>query len=508
MLDFKQPPTLVSCALNSLLELVQFANGSLQLDTNSYAILRDYVLSIPNNLFDQWAEKLLLSASRSQIKSDAHFLVFSPALTRLNIDNFPALPVNIHALCNSFQYAVNLKQLCCRYAPFFWSPSDLLLFQNSIMHLQNLQKLTLCNIDLTDSPTFLETVGTSCKKIKELDISYGKIPVTSTKVICENFSTLEVLKLKQHSEKFRTTTLKDIMKILTCLLRLKILDDDTTAWSCVLPAFQQLSNEMYSDLYACIQQLTIYECSATDVNLKFTKLIQNVCLDSKVFQKSPDKNIAHWLRNNFPGLISIDLRLENVWFSTIERFIQTENIGWKIRSIRLSKIPLNLENFQMIGKYAINLKDFEIINQRTLDVVIYDRHIDPFEDRLITPLFCNLRQLSFTGVVDERIASLLLDHSVCLQELQLRTNILPMQFLDHNPLHHLRRLVLDMSHTSQSSTLFVYDLEMEFLRRILQSASHSLRELCLKSRPLNEWNSLCQQLKTANCDLEILRPII
>jgi hypothetical protein len=81
-----------------------------------------------------------------------------------------------------------------------------------------------------ESPSFLETVGKQITSLKELDISYGKIPSQSYGKICENFLHLEVLRMKQHSEEFRTITYKHVMQLLTCLLRLKILDDDTTIW--------------------------------------------------------------------------------------------------------------------------------------------------------------------------------------------------------------------------------------------------------------------------------------
>lgn len=512
MLNLKQPPALVTFALNSLIDLVHLSNGYCTFDTHSYQVLREYLLWIPNNLYDQWAEKLLLASSRTQVKSDAHFLVFSPALTRLNIDEFPTHPINIHTLSRCFQLSVNLRQLHCRYAPFFWSPQDLIVFQNSILHLKNLQKLVLCNISLMESPTFLETVGTSCKNIKELDISYGKLPISSYKTICEAFSNLEVLRMRQHSEEFRTITQKEAIYVLTCLLKLKVLDEDTTVWSCILPAFKQLSKEMYSDSCACLEQLTIYQ-QCSDVNLKFMKMIVSVCLDSKIFKQSSNQNIADWLFNSFPSLRLIDLRLDNVWFPAIENFLQTETIGWKVHSIILSKIPMNFRHFQVIGRYATNLKRFEVINKRPLDEVVIEdlHHLHQnlaAEVRFCQSYFRNLEHLSFTGIWDENISSLLLDHSIHLRELQLRTQTLPMQFLNHNPLSNLCRLLFDISHIMwNTSILFVYDLEKDFLRRVLPSASTSLKEIRLKSRPSQEWESLLQQLKMANCDLQILRPI-
>ena len=84
---------------------------------------------------------------------------------------------------------------------------------------------------------------------------------------------------------------------------------------------------MYSDLAASIQHLTIYQCS--EVNVKLTKKVQSVCLDSRIFKESSHKKIADvntWLFNNFPELQLIDLRLENVRFSVIERFFQTKHV--------------------------------------------------------------------------------------------------------------------------------------------------------------------------------------
>ena len=81
-----------------------------------------------------------------------------------------------------------------------------------------------------ESPLFLEVVGKQISNLKELDISYGKIPSHSYKKICENFLHLEVLRIKQHSEEFRTITHRHVMQLLTSLLRLKVLDDDTTVW--------------------------------------------------------------------------------------------------------------------------------------------------------------------------------------------------------------------------------------------------------------------------------------
>lgn len=511
MLNVKQPSTLVNCAFNRLIDLLHFLiNSSRQPDTDSSTVLREYFLSIPYNLFDQWAERLLVDSNRSKLKSNAHFLVFGPALTRLNIDSFPTLPVNITALCNCFSFSVNLKILCCRYAPFFWSTSDLLIFQNSVIHLRNLQRLILWNINLLDSPTFLDTIGTSCTSLKELDISYGKIPPSACKVISQKFPSLQVLKMKQRSEQFRSITVKNAIELLSSLLKLKVLDDDTTAWSCILPALQELSNEnceIHPHMYAHLEHLTIYQ--SLDINSKFTNMISSVFLDSKIFKQLPDENIADWLYNSFPALRCIDLRLENVRFSTIETFFKTKSIGAKIRSVNLSKVPLNAEHVIVIGKYAPNLKKLEIVNQRTLDTVNSDHYIAAVNNYLTGPLFCKLKHLSFTGMWDETISSLLLNNSTSLKELQIRPYTLPMQFFKHNPLRHLRRLVLDTSHMAwTTSTIHVCDLELDFLRRVLHNASSSLREIRLKSRPANEWESLCLQLKTVNLDMQILRPLM
>lgn len=509
MLRFKQPPSLVTCALNHLIETIQISNGLLAINGHLYEIVREYLLSIPNNLFDEWAEKLLLASSRSAVKSDTHLLVFGPVLTKLNVDDFPSLPVNINMLGSCLQLSVNLRQLCSRYAPFFWSPADLLILQNSILHLKNLQKLVLCNLNLLESPNFLDVIGTSCKNIKELDISYGKIPSLNCKTICEKFTRLELLQLRQHSEEYRVITRKEAINILTSLLTLKVLDEDTTAWSCILPALKQLSTEMYSGSCAFLDHLTIYQ-QCSEVNLKFTQTIKRVCVDSKVFKQPSEESTEDWLIKSFPALHSIDLRIDNVWFPKIQTFLQSKTIGWKVHSILLSKIPLNIEHFQVIGKYATNLKRFEIINQRMLDVTVTDEHQQHAAvDAHFTGVpFSNLEYLSFTGVWNETISSLLLDHSTHIRELQLRTHTLPMQFLNHNPLANLSRLLFDISHIMwNTSILFVYDLEKNFLRRVLHSASASLKEIRLKSRPSKEWESVHQQLMLANCDLHILRPI-
>ncbi|XP_057376398.1 uncharacterized protein LOC130697511 isoform X1 [Daphnia carinata] len=505
MLNLKQPLTLVTCASDCLIELVLFWNSH-QLDIQSFTILREYLLSIPNNLFDQWAEKLMLRLGRLQRNSDALFLIFSSALTRMDIDHFPTLPVNVNRLCDGFRFTTNLRYLCCRYAPFFWSPSDLLMLQKSVGHFTNLQRLVICNIDLMESPSFLETVGNQLSSLKELDISYGKIPADSYKKIGDNFLHLEVLRIKQHSEEFRTITRKHAIQLLVCLLKLKILDDDSTAWSCVLPALTQLSKEMYSHLCASIEHLTIYQCS--EVNIKFTKKVVSVCLDTKVFRESPEHNVTSvstWLCNNFPGLLSINLRLENVLFTTIANFLQSKSMGWKIHSIFLSKIPLNVTHFQIIGKYAPNLKKLEILNQVILDVSTNNQHIAADDvGRLARPYFRHLTHLSFTGAWTENIVCVLLNNCVFLQDLILKPNVLPVTFLKHNPLSYLQRLILDRSHLVWNEC----DLELNFLRYVLKSASNSLRELGLKSRPPIEWDSLLQQLKLENCDFQILRPIV
>lgn len=264
---------------------------------------------------------------------------------------------------------------------------------------------------------------------------------------------------------------------------------------------------MYSNLFASVQHLTIYQCS--EANVKFTKKIVSVCLDTKVFKESPDQNkasVSTWLCNNFPGLLSITLRLENIWFTTIENFLQTKSIGWKIHSILLSKIPLNVTHFQIIGKYAPNLKKFEIVNQGTLDVTANNQHIAADADcRLMgQPSYRHLTHLSFTGAWTENIACILLNNCVSLQDLKLKPNVLPVTFLKHNPVSHLRRLILDRSHLAWN----VCDLELNFLICVLKSTSNSLRELGLKSRPSKEWEGLLQKLKMENCDLQILRPIV
>lgn len=262
---------------------------------------------------------------------------------------------------------------------------------------------------------------------------------------------------------------------------------------------------MYSDLVASIQHLTIYQCS--EVNVKFTKKVLSVCLDSRIFKESSHKKIADvntWLFNNFPELQLIDLRLENVRFSVIERFFQTKHVGWRIHSIFLSKIPLNLINFEIIGKHAPNLKRFEVINQLTLNAMSDDRYIAPENnERLIEPFFGHLVHLSFTGAWEENIMCLLLNNCFLLQELILKPTTISGTFLKHNPLRYLRRLIFDTSHLIWNSS----DQETDFLRRVLQSTS-SLREIGLKSRPSKEWDCLLQQLKITNCDLQVLRSTI
>jgi hypothetical protein len=151
----------------------------------------------------------------------------------------------------------------------------------------------------------------------------------------------------------------------------------------------------------------------------------------------------------------------------------------------------------MIGKYASNLKRFEIINQLTLNAMMDDQYIAPdVNGRLTEPYFGHLIHLSFTGAWEENITFLLLNHCLLLQELILKPTTISGTFLKHNPLRYLRRLIFDTSHLIWNSS----DLEMYFLQRLLQSTS-SLREIGLKSRPSEEWDCLLQQLKIANCDL-------
>lgn len=512
MLNSKQPSPLVICALNRLVKLVHFDNGPFVFTNYSHSTLQEFFSSIPSNLFDQWAEELLLASNQFKIKSDSHLLVFGPALTKLNVDDFPTLPVDVFTLSECLKLSKNIKSLCCRYTPYFWSPSDLFMFQNSLVALKNLQTLVMCNINLVENPNFLQVVGTSCQQIVELDMSYAKIPVSNYQVLCQHFPCLEVLRIKQRSEEYRTFTQTEGSLLLTSLLKLKILDDDTTNWSCIYPAMRQLSIKDTSGDLACanLRQLAIYHIYPSGiVKQKFTKMITNVLLDSKIFKQLTigNQTIADWILDSFPSLLSIDLRLDNVWFPRVQPFLQTEAVGWKIHSIVLSNIPLNIRHFQTIGKHVTNLKRFEVINRRTLDTDAMMEGVVDFVDEPDVPgqLYNSLAYLSFTGMWNESISSLLLNHSFSLQELKLKTYTLHTEFIRFNRLDNLQRLLLDVSYIT--CEMSVYELEKDFLRQVLPSASKSLKNIRLKSRPPEEWQSLAQVFKVANCDWKMLKPI-
>ena len=94
-----------------------------------------------------------------------------------------------------------------------------------------------------------------------------------------------------------------------------------------------------------------------------------------------------------------------------------------------------------------------------------------------------------------------------MKELHLKAHTLPIQFLKRNPLAQLERLVLDLSYIIWNVSIFyVYDMELDFIRRVIKSAT-ALREIHLKNRPSKEWELLRQHLKIENLDLEILRPL-
>lgn len=504
----RQPKSLSTAALQFLIKLVQSHHTTCQNDSQ-LSSLRQY-LTIPPNLFDCFADGLLSVSSKEQIKSSVvHNLVFGSALTRINLDDFPSLPgFNVAALHLLLANCTNLKVLISRYTPFFWTSSDIHLFQQSFLHLKNLQSLTLCNMDLSNNPTFLKVVGTHCPVIKEMDLSHSQIPaLMHLDFTEENFPFLEILVLKQKSEEFRTFGKKEVVQILKQIAKLRILDDDTGTWSCVLPALHQLNCDNYTKPFALIENITIYQ-TCTDLAPEYVRSVERIKIDGRAFRRIRplDPTVSDWIPQTFPNLRSIDIRLENIGFPIIQDFLTGS--GKMIHSLYLSSMPLSTHQFQIIGEYAPNLRKLEVVNQSPLDIsnihsIRLQGHNDP-----CAKYFRQLEFLSYTGVWDESLASLLLDHSIHLKELHLKAHSLPVQFLSRNPLTDLMRLVLDLSFVMMwsASVLFVYDMELDFVQRVIQKAS-SLREIRLKSRPTKEWESLQEHLKSSNFDLQILRPI-
>ena len=361
----KQPVRLLNSALQRFIEFL-ICFSSCQVDSNLFSILQKYVSAIPPNLWDQWAEQLLSTLDQSKSNSDLQYLIFGNSLTSINLDNFSTLlPVNCQTFCNFFPVSSNVRNLCSRYAPFFWTTSQLYLFQNSAIHLKNLQHVTLCNLDLRESPHFLETIGRSCLKIKELDISHGRIPVSQCRIISQNFANLQVLKIKQKSEKSQSFSIDEAVQILTNLLKLRIFDDDSNVWSSILPALNRLSLENYSEKCALLEYLTVYQIF--DVDKQFVQFVRRMCIDSKVFLHDNSHNILKWL-DNFPGLQSIDLRLENTNSSIFKTFLPDKIIGSMIHSIHLSKNCFSFWSVYTMGQSAPNLKNLEIVNSSPLDV--------------------------------------------------------------------------------------------------------------------------------------------
>ena len=490
-----QPPSLLSLALQRLINFVDsLCHQTHQNEENVVSALRNY-LTIPPNIFDRWADGLLiaLNGSRRQLRSCAQQqLVFSHALSRLNLDHFPLLQGNVAELCHLLpRCSRSLKHLSSSYAPFFWNQADILLLEQSAGHLKNLQTLSLCNLDLNENPTFLQTVGTHCPKIKELDLSHGRIPASQCKAIVDNFPQLEILKMRQKSEKYRAVTTQEALRMLSQLLKLKILDDDTIGtWSCLLPALKQLDSESV----AAIQYLPIYQ--TMDVDAKLLHSVVKIKLYSRAFKGLDTAPVAEWLKQSFPALVSIDLHLDNIfWSPAIESFLQCRSIGHKIHSLHLSGTTLSYGQFVTIGRCAPNLRRLDVINSSPLDV---DSGTLQFNDDW--RFFKEMEFLSYTGAWDESVASLLLDHCVRLKELQLKTHSLPLQFLKQNPLAELQRLVLDLSYMP-----LVDDMELDFVRRVVERAT-CLAEIRFNSRPTKEWEDLRQHLKATanNFDLQIL----
>jgi len=497
----KQPVRLSNSSLRRLIELLLCYSNECKVDSTAFAILQKYISCIPPNLWDQWAEELLSTLDKSKTSSDLQYLIFGKALTRINLDNFPTLiPVNCQTFCNFFPVSTNLKSLCSRYAPFFWTETQLFIFKNSAVHLKNLQHVTLCNLDLRESPHFLETIGLHCQKIKELDISHSRIPVSQCQVISQNFPNLEVLKIKQKSEKSQNFSLDEAVQILTSLCKLRIFDDDSNVWSCILPALSRLSQEKYSHQHALLEYLTVYRIF--DVDKRFVQFVRRICIDSKVLLHADSHNILRWFRN-FQALETIDLRLENITSPVLEALLRDRIVGSRIHSLHLSKSSFSFLSVYTLGRNAPNLKNLEMINSSPLDNCS-NSSSGPSPR---PSCFQKLQFLSYTGAWDEQLASLLLDDCIDMKELHLKAHTLPIQFLKRNPLAQLERLVLDLSYIIWNASIFyVYNMELDFIRRVIKSAT-ALREIHLKNRPSKEWELLRRHLKIENLDLEILRPL-
>ena len=460
----RPPPHLWSCALKSLMKTLQ--KTCTQIHPEDLADLRNHLRShLTPSLWGLWVQTLL--DNKAIVTRDLKFLIFGPALESLDLDLFYS--TECEAL-NSIPLASNVKVLTCKYAPFQWRAAERDLFERSIIHLKDLRCLTLQYLDLTEAPiTFFETIGVHCIKLRELDISHCKIPAQHFEVISRCASSLEVL-VSKSKEGIQHINRGVVRQLLTSLKKLRIFDDDTGHWSCILPTLSTFEKEDCS----LLEYLPVYQTLQTPEH--YLQSVNRILLTSRLFKQRNYSGISTWIQN-FPSLKAIDLRLEKVHSSAIETFLRNVQNPSQIYSISLSQCHLDFEIFRLLGLVASNLKKLEIIDIQLNGPEWFLPHFD-----------CrNLQYLSYSGKLDNWMASFLLNGCPNLEELHLKTETLPAAFLLRNQLIKLQYLRLDVRNS----------INVEFLLPIVKNAL-SLNTIQISSELSPQLKRLQQQLNAEN----------
>ena len=366
-----QAKSLLSCALKCLCKVVvNSCVSTFSIDNPSNLAVRNYLISIPSNILcDLWVKEIINVIKVHNLnKTDfIYTILFNSSLCNVDIDyiNQSSLESNVSTLVKLFPLCINLKSLKSSHSPFFWNSSEIVLIENSFIHLRNLQEITLNNLNLKENVSFVSSIGTHCPKLKYLDISYSCLPYSSVKDI-GHLSNLETLVIKTKTSEIPTLT-KELAKLLLISLpKLRIFDDDWESVYSFIPVALDELIKNGSKNYACIEHLNIYKIEeAAHLSAHQHKSIKRLHLNSKIFrQKNVIENIDDWLKQ-FPSLQSINMRIEN--FEVLEKLLKNNtNFPAILHSLQIShcSLPINCEHVSRLGHLCPSLKSLEIVNPK------------------------------------------------------------------------------------------------------------------------------------------------
>lgn len=482
--------SLLNCALNKIIKLI-VSCPPCHVDSKEFCQLASYFSSIPTNLWDVWSD-LLLKGLEARRGSHARLLTLGVFLTEVDADRVLASysPHWLAMLMELLPGCCNLKVVRVKHSSFFWKADDFRNFGRTVLPcLSNLRQLTLHMI-CTNDPNYFRAASEGCPWLEVLDISnLVSLPPANYNAIASYFPNLKVLLVRQTLDWCTSMGRDSVRCILTQAKGLQIFEDSTPYWSCILPVLSELSAEGYTGPVIPLEHLTVHKTA--EVSPDLVANIRQISLESRIIhQADPATNIWGWLQK-LPSLHTVNLQLRDLrCFSTAGDFLSARHFlrGPPVRSLTLADSQLSFRSLIYISQCLPELEHLQILN-----ITATDDMATLNED---TTYFSNLSSLSFTGSLDERLASILLSNCSTLKQLKLHTSSsVPTQFLSQNRLASLSTLELDSPDaTSMAASLVA----------IAAKSATSLRTVHLRCPSCSsQLKLLAQQLCNQNKHLQI-----